>query len=151
MNGGKNIIMNRQGKMREVMTEKTSYPGFFRRREMLDGDGTAGGTLSQFGSELAEQGLLDEALGYFVKAGDREGMERVLEESRRVGDTFSFEASLRALGREASKEEWGALGKQALENGRLWFAYRAFEKADDQSGLEKVRASMNDHGITSPS
>jgi len=133
------------------MTEKTSYPGFFRRREMLDGDGTAGGTLSGLGSELVGQGLLDEALGYFVKAGDRDGMESVLEESRRVGDTFTFEAALRALGSEASKEEWGALGRQALENGRLWFAYRAFEKADDQPGLDKVRASMSDHGIISPS
>jgi hypothetical protein len=118
---------------------------------MLDGDKTAGGTLREFASELVDQGLLDEALGYFVKAGDREGMESVLEESRRVGDTFSFEASLRALGREASKEEWGALGKQALDNGRLWFAYRAFEKADDQPGLEKVRASMSDHDIVPPS
>ena len=133
------------------MTEKTSYPGFFRRREMLDGDKTAGGTLRELASELVDQGLLDEALGYFVKAGDREGMESVLEESRRVGDTFSFEASLRALGREASKEEWGALGKQALDKGRLWFAYRAFEKADDQPGLEKVRASMSDHDIVPPS
>jgi len=143
-------ILEKMGKNMESMTEETSYPGFFRRREMLDAQGTPGGTLSTQAAKLAAQGLLDEALTFFAKAGDREGMEGVLEESRRTGDTFSFEAALRALGREATKEEWGALGRQAMEDGRLWFAYRAFEKADDQAGLVKVRTTMVELGITLP-
>ena len=77
-------------------------------------------------------------------------MESVLEESRRSGDSFSFEAALRALSLEATREEWGALGRQALEDGKLWFAYRAFEKADDQGGLEKVRTAMSEKDITIP-
>jgi hypothetical protein len=132
------------------MTENTPYPGFFRRREMLNAGTTPAETLSDKGAELAAQGLLDEALAFFLRAGNRDGIEGVLEESRRTGDTFTFEAALRALGREASKEEWGGVGRKALEEGRLWFAYRAFEKADDQGGLEKVRAAMETLGVPRP-
>ena len=132
------------------MTDNAAYPGFFRRREMLDAEGTPEKTLSAQGEELAAHGLLDEALTFFARAGNRQGMERVLEESRRSGDFFSFEAALRALNLEATREEWGALGRQALEDGKLWFAYRAFEKADDQEGLGKVRASMSEKDITIP-
>lgn len=132
------------------MTDNTPYPGFFRRREMLDAEGTPEKTLSAQGAELAAHGLLDEALTFFARAGDRKGMESVLEESRRSGDSFSFEAALRALSLEATREEWGALGRQALEDGKLWFAYRAFEKADDQGGLEKVRTAMSEKDITIP-
>jgi len=30
----------------------------------------------------------------------------------------------------------------------LWFAYRAFEKADHQDGLERTRAAMHAAGIS---
>ena len=74
-------------------------------------------------------------------------MESLLEECRQRGDTFTFEAVLRALGRPATREEWGAVGAQALAAGQLWFAYRAFEKAGDQSTLDKVRQTMSEEGF----
>lgn len=130
--------------------EKGEVPGFFAKRKVLEGDQTPGESLTRQGLELAEQGLLDEALNYFVRARNREGMEKVLEKSRREGDTFSFEAAVRALGREVSREEWEQLAERALERGLLWFSYRAFERADHQPGLEKVRTVMAEQGLTPP-
>jgi hypothetical protein len=43
--------------------------------------------------------------------------------------------------------EWVGVGETALTAGLLWFAYRAFEKADHQDGLERTRAAMRAAGI----
>lgn len=118
---------------------------------MLDGQQGAPDALSRQGRELLSQGLLDEALVFFLKAGDEEGIRAVADEGRREGDFFSFEAALRGLGSQAGAEDWNTLAENALGRGRLWFAYRAFEKADDQPGLERVRRAMAEQGILPPS
>jgi hypothetical protein len=133
------------------MSEEAKVPGFFRRRDLLDSEQTPEGKLVQQGEEFAEQGLLDEALTFFIRAGDEKGMKMVLAESRRLGDSFTFDASLRVLGKTASRDEWKEVGEKAFEAGRLWFSYRAFEKADYQEGLEKVRAAMGEQGVSLPS
>jgi hypothetical protein len=124
------------------MTGEVSVPGFFRKREMLEGDRASKEDLSGVGRGLAAEGLLDEALLFFVKAEDEEGMADVLEESRRRGDAFTFEAALRALGRTASQKEWSEVGERAAAAGKFRFAWRAFEKAGDKAGLEKVRLAL---------
>ena len=133
------------------MSEEAKVPGFFRRREMIDNEQTAERKLVEQGGEFAKQGLLDEALTFFIRAGDEKGMKEVLAESRRLGDSFTFDAALRVLGKTASREEWKEVGEKAFEAGRLWFAYRAFEKADNQEGLEKVRTAMGEQGVSLPS
>jgi hypothetical protein len=40
------------------------------------------------------------------------------------------------------------MGETALKAGMLWFAYRAFEKADNQDGLERARTAMHAAGIS---
>lgn len=124
------------------MAGDVSVPGFFRKREMLEGDRASKDDLSGVGRGLAAKGLLDEALLFFAKADDGEGMASVLEESRRRGDAFTFEAALRALDRTASRKEWAEVGERAAAAGQFRFASRAFEKAGDQAGMEKVRLAL---------
>ncbi len=126
------------------MAGDVSIPGFYRKREMLEGDRASKEDLGREGRVLAAQGLLDEALLFFAKADDGEGMASVLEESRRRGDAFTFEAALRALDRTASRKEWAEVGERAAAAGQFRFASRAFEKAGDQAGLEKVRLALAD-------
>ena len=133
------------------MTEEAKVPGFFRRRELLDSDRTSEGNLSSQAEAFEEEGLLDEALSFHLRAGNEKGIERILEKSRKTGDFFTFDAALKALGRTSSREEWKKVGEVALASGRLWFAYRSFEKADDQEGLEKVREEMERQGVSLPS
>lgn len=125
-------------------------PGFFRRRELLDSEGSSREALASQGGDFYAKGMLDEALTFFAAAGDREGMEKVLEESRSQGDAFTFEAALRALGKSASRSDWKDVGEKALAAGQLWFSYRAFEKADHQPGLEEVRRVMAEQEIPHP-
>ena len=100
-------------------------------------------------SQLAA-GLLDGALEAFVKAGDTAGLAQLAEAARAAGDTFSFEAALRAQGKAPTPGEWVALGETALHAGPAMFAYRSFEKADHQEGLERTRREMFTAGIAAP-
>jgi hypothetical protein len=122
--------------------------GFFEKRELLYAAQADAPALAARGRALLEAGLSDSALEMFVKGGDAEGLALVVEAARRAGDAFTFEAALKALGKTAAPAEWVALGETALGAGLLWFAYRAFEKADNQDGLERTRRQMHEAGIT---
>jgi len=125
-----------------------SIPGFFERRELLFAAKPNPATLSAQGRIFLEAGLLDSALESFAMAGDSAGLALVEEAARRAGDTFSLVPALKALGKTATPAEWIAIGETALTAGMLWFAYRAFEKADNQDGLERTRAAMHAAGIS---
>jgi chloramphenicol 3-O-phosphotransferase len=129
------------------VVKETQLPGFFEKRAMLYAEQPDRTELGRAGGQFLAQGLLDSALELFVKAGDTAGIERVLEAARAAGDSFSFEAALRALGRTAAPAEWVAIGEKALADGRLAFAYQAFEKADNQEGLERTRRELSAAGI----
>lgn len=117
--------------------------GFFERRKMLFAEPPDKAALGAQGRTALEAGLLDSALECFVKAGDRDGLTRLAAAAREAGDTFSFEATCKALGKPPLTAEWAAIGETALAAGLLWFAYRAFEKADSQEGLERTRREMH--------
>jgi len=120
-----------------------SQRGFFEKRKLLFADPPDAAALAGYGSAALAAGELDDALEAFVKAGDKDGLQRLLEAARAAGDTFSFEAAARALGAHVMNAEWVAIAETALAAGRLWFAYRAFEKADSQEGLERTRHAMH--------
>jgi len=125
-----------------------SIPGFFERRELLFSTKPDPAALSAQGRVFLEAGLLDSALESFAMAGDSAGLARAEEAARRAGDSFSLVAALKSLGKTATPGEWVAIGETALQAGMLWFAYRAFEKADNQDGLERTRAAMHAAGIS---
>lgn len=130
------------------MGTQKSVPGFYERRELLFAAKPDPAALSAQGRVFLEAGLLDSALESFAMAGDSAGLSHVEAAARRAGDTFSLVPALKALGKTASPAEWVAIGETALQAGMLWFAYRAFEKADNQGGLERTRAAMHAAGIS---
>jgi len=130
------------------MGKNAAAPGFFEKRDLLYAGEPDASALSARGREFLEAGLLDVALELFARAGNAEGLAEVDAAAFRAGDAFSFEAARKALGKTASAEEWVAVGERAFEAGLLWFAYRSFEKADHQEGLERTRREMFHAGIT---
>ena len=130
------------------MAAQGTIPGFFEKRELIYAAQPDAAALGAQGRRLLEGGLLEAALESFVRAGDTAGITEVAAAARAAGDAFACEAALKALGKTPAPAEWVALGETALAAGMLWFAYRAFEKADSQDGLERARRAMHDAGIT---
>lgn len=129
------------------MGTKEAPLGFFAKRALLFTAEPDTGALRAQAAAALEAGLFEPALELFGKAGESAGIEAVRAAAFSCGDAFSFEAALRAQGRSAPAADWIAVGATALAAGRLWFAYRAFEKADDQEGLERTRREMAAAGI----
>lgn len=129
------------------MGAETAGAGFFERRKLLSAEQPDRAGLVAQGRADLEAGLLENALEAFAKAGDAEGQAAVALAAREAGDVFAYEAALKALGRAATTAEWAEIGERALAAGRLWFAHRAFERADNQEGLERARRLMHDAGI----
>mgnify|MGYP001033120044 CR=1 FL=1 len=130
------------------MAAATTLPGFFEKRELIYAAQPAAAALRAQARQLLEIGILEGALESFQRAGDDAGIAEVGEAARSAGDAFAFEAALKARGKAPSAAEWVALGETALEAGMLSFAYRAFEKADHQDGLERARRAMFEAGIS---
>lgn len=130
------------------MGTQATMPGFYERRALLFAEKPEPAALSAQGRVFLEAGLLDSALESFAMAGDTAGLGQVDQAARRVGDAFTLVAALKALGKEMTPAEWVAVGETALGAGMLWFAYRSFEKADNQDGLERTRAAMHAAGIS---
>ena len=124
------------------MADEAVVTGFYKRQEMLESGGVSRDQLSKEARRLVDEGLLDEAVTFFTRAEDTAGLEDMVLRCRKEGDAFGFEAASRALGKEPDAGEWKELGGTALALGKLWFAYRAYEKAEDQDGLDKVRQGM---------
>ena len=130
------------------MGTQGAVTGFFERRTLLFAAKPDPAALSAQGRGFLEAGLLDSALESFAMAGDSAGLAQVEAAARRSGDTFSLVPALKALGKTVTPVEWVAIGETALAGGLLWFAYRAFEKADNQDGLERTRKEMHAAGIS---
>jgi hypothetical protein len=125
-----------------------SIPGFYERRELLFSTKPVAAALSAHGRVFLTAGLLDSALESFAMAGDTASLAEAEAAARSSGDTFSLVQALKALGKSATPAEWVAVGETALAAGLLWFAYRAFEKADSQDGLDRTRTAMHAAGIS---
>ena len=130
------------------MATPTALPGFFEKRELIYAAQPAAAALRAQAKRLLEGGILEGALESFARAGDAAGPAEVAEAARAAGDAFAYEAALKALGKVSTPAEWVAVGETALAAGMLWFAYRAFEKADHQDGLERARRAMFEAGIS---
>jgi tetratricopeptide (TPR) repeat protein len=130
------------------MAAAGAIPGFFEKRELIYAAQPDATALRAQGRRLLEGGLLEAALESFALAGDTAGIGEVAAAARAAGDAFAYEAALKALGKAPAAAEWVALGETAFAAGMLWFAYRAFEKADHQDGLERARRAMHDAGLS---
>lgn len=129
------------------MAAQGAIPGFFEKRALIYAPQPDAAALRAQGQRLLEAGVLEGALESFVRANDAEGIGRIAAAAGGAGDAFAYEAAHKALGRAPSQAEWVGLGEKALAAGMLWFAYRAFEKADHQEGLERSRREMFNAGI----
>jgi hypothetical protein len=111
------------------------------RRQLLNAASTSAAKLSEMGQEFASQGFLSDAVDFFAKAKDREGLARVLDLAMDEGDYFLFTRINKILGLPAGHAECQRLADRAEQLGKLAFAGQARAKTagpedrgDDQTG-----------------
>jgi len=98
---------------------------------------------------LLDAGRTAEALDLFLLAGDKDGVSRLRDLAIREGRPILL-LILERVGTRLPPEQWKAAAEAAIASSRWRDAYRCYQKAGDEKGLEAVREHLPDYEIYTP-
>ena len=125
-----------------------TLPGFFEKRELLYAEQPNAAALRRAGARRAGGRAAGARAGVLRQGRRHRGAGAGGRGRARRGRRLRFEAALKALGQDGGGGRSGSRSaRRRSRPGLLWFAYRAFEKADHQDGLERTRRAMFEAGI----
>lgn len=101
-------------------------PNCLKKRQLLADKVLTPAQCRDYGNKFLDLGWREDALEFFRKGADTEGLEALKAYCLEAGDAY-------LLGRlgETDPEVWRRLAERALALGQLHFARRAFEVAGD--------------------
>ncbi len=116
------------------------YPNWQNRQKLLySRDHTpSSNQLKEFGEMALEKGLYQDALEFFAKIQDEEGLKKIQTYALDEGDAFLFQAFERFSRQEISDDLWNRLGRNAVQNGKIRFARMAFERTENKEELKNL-------------
>jgi hypothetical protein len=98
--------------------------------------------LSAQGEQYFQAGWLSDAIDFFERAKDTDGLTKIMNRAIDEGDVFLLRRCLKALGKEDKDGDWLRLARRALALGKLMFAREGFRMAEDRKGLDQVDAML---------
>ena len=110
------------------------------KRDLLNQPAASIETLSYWGQKFEEAGSVFDAVDFYVKANQREALDRLLKSALEEGDAFLYKQIGRALKFEPSPQEWLVLAKRAEELGKFAFAAQACRQAGEEEQAERYAA-----------
>jgi len=131
------------------MGEKNRLLNFKQKRKLLFGKKSSVENLAQAGQTFLEAGQLYDALDFFLKAGNPEGLKKIRKKAVEEADPVLLKQVLKNLETEPDPGEWKDLGKNALEMGKKLSAEEAFRMAGDWKTVAKIRGEVIEEGIAS--
>ncbi len=102
-------------------------PGCLKKRRLLNDPELRPEVCKEYGEGFLALGWWQDALEFFQKCGDDQGLEKIKAHCLETGDAFL----LGRLGGPQDPKTWRQLAEQALDQGKLRFARRAYELAGD--------------------
>ena len=123
------------------MSDKESgadLPHYKLKQTMLHGQDSKPADLIRLGRRFLEEGWLNDAVDFFKKAEDQQGLADVRALAIEQGDVFLLRQLLRAGAPAAAEDEWKQIGERAFALGKLQFAREAYRMAGDRKSMEKV-------------
>ncbi len=114
------------------------------KRDMLNRSAVSADQLLRWGKLYEEEGQINDAIDFYEKSNSSEPLERLIALAHQEGDAFVYARIMKALGRQATADEWISLGKMAAELGKDAFAREAFKRG----GLEAAEVSQSQESQT---
>ena len=94
-------------------------------------------------TQIAESAMgadeIHEALEYFGYAKNDAGLERIEASAKEEGDFFLLVGIETFREKTFSKEIWNEVGQNALDKGKTKFAIQAFERAENEVMVAKLK------------
>jgi len=115
---------------------KSNLPGFLKKKKLLDDPQLPAAACRTYGDLFAAAGWLADALDFYLKGNDIEGLARLETLALESGDAFLLERLLQAQGREAP-ELWQQAAAAAFAAGKFTLARWAQERGGQGGAAER--------------
>jgi hypothetical protein len=127
-----------------------AFLGCLKKRELIQEVTTSRETLINFGQEYLKQGRWLEALEFFERAPDPEGLQTLKNRGLEEGDPFLYKQACRFLKENPDPTGWKLIGEKALSQGRWLQALTAFKALADETKIQEITqliadSKQNDH------
>lgn len=124
--------------------------GCLKKRDLIQEVTTSHETLIKFGQEYLQQGRWLEALDFFERAPDPEGLQTLKQMGLEEGDPFLYKQACRFLKENPDPADWKSIGEKALSQGRWHQALTAFKALADETKIQEIEQliadfNKNDH------
>jgi tetratricopeptide (TPR) repeat protein len=110
-------------------------PHCLKKRRLLNDPEVNPALCRDLGEKFLALEWWEDALKFFQKAGDDAGLARIKAHVLETGDVYLMSR----VGSDQDPELWRRVADQALALGKLHFARKAYERADDAEKSAAVR------------
>jgi hypothetical protein len=115
-----------------------------KKRDLIQEVTTSRETLIKFGQEYLRQGRWLEALEFFERAPDPDGLETLKKRGLEEGDPFLYKQACRFLKEGPDPADWKLIGEKALFQGRRLQALTAFKALADETKIQEIEQLISD-------
>ncbi len=113
-----------------------------KKRDLLHNPHISAEELAQYGWEYLKQDRPVDALDFFEKAQNQEGIQRVREWSLEQGDPFLLQQTSKILKEQVPEDSWRKIGEKAKAAGRHQQALTAFKAVADEEKIQEIQTLM---------
>jgi len=117
-------------------------PDYRLKQKLLYIDKVNDNVLKDYGNSFFDEGFLSDALDFFQKANDKEGIQKIKDMAFNRGDVMLFQQSVKALNLELKPADWEGIGQKAIGFKKYSFAGHALEKAGNKEMLNSLKKIM---------
>ncbi len=114
-----------------------------KKRDLLHDDKVPAEAYKRLGWEYLQDDRPLDALDFFEKAGDQEGLSHLRRIGLEQGDIFLLQQSSKLLKVPVSEAEWRQAGEKALAEGRYQQAVTAFQAAGDETRAQEAQGLLD--------
>ena len=113
-----------------------------KKRDLLHNPNIGQSEYAQYGWDYFKQERPVDALDFFEKAQDQEGIRQVQKIGLEEGDFFLLQQSSKLLKEPVPDEVWKDLGERFLSQGKLQEALSAFKVVEDEAKIQEIQALL---------
>ena len=121
-----------------------SFLSCLKKRVLIQEVTTRRETLIKFGQDYLQQGRWLEALEFFERAPDPEGLQTLKKKGLEEGDPFLYKQACRFLKESSDPADWKLIGEKALSQGRWHQALTAFKALADETKIQEIEQLIAD-------
>ncbi|MCX5848125.1 MAG: hypothetical protein NTW65_01560 [Deltaproteobacteria bacterium] len=114
-------------------------PDYRLKQKLLYIDKVSQDELRNYGDLYMQEGFLSDALDFFQKANDTNGIQKIKNIAFDSGDVMLFQQAAKALNLELKPADWEVIGQKAIDLKKYSFALHALEKANNEEKLNSLK------------